>query len=200
MLGSLAGWQIALIIIGSVLGFILLLAIIIGCCCLWKKRSRKTSSKSSTNVNHCYLTLRVFIFLSDPNRSSKVRLSPNEHTIRRTIPPPESTHHRRRSSTPITLSTSLGHTEQRRLRQSPDYDHYIRPTIPQPTSESYDPSDRQDIWHTRPQIRPLNHERYPQLSTFSPVSRSFDPMYPSQVLRDRRRALGPDDDDVVLQF
>jgi len=142
-----------------------------------------------------HTSTHVLLYL---DKSSRVRPPSNEHIVRKAIPPSGPTNRqqvrddRGRSSTPVTLSTSSGRTGRQEHRQPSSYDPYMRPTIPEPTSIQYDPSSRQEAWHTRPQIRSLNHEEFPQSSAFQPI-------YQSPVPRDRRRPLELDD-DTVLQF
>jgi hypothetical protein len=65
----------------------------------------------------------------------------------------------------------------------------IRPTIPQPTSKSYDPSDRQEVRRNRRQAHPTNYEPFTQPSASRPMSTSPDLVYQQELSRDRQRPL-----------
>ncbi len=125
----------------------------------------------------------------------EVQPSSNEHIVRRSIPQPKPTNNlqvqydQRQPSTSPERTARQQRRYERRQPPSSSHDQMIRPTIPQPTSKSYDPSDRQEVRRNRRQAHPTNYEPFTQPSASRPMSTSPDLVYQQELSRDRQRPL-----------
>ncbi|CAF0970689.1 unnamed protein product [Rotaria sordida] len=169
---SLAGWKIALIVIGSILG-VLLLGGMIGFI-LWKCNSKpKLGIETFGNTK---------IQPKEFESPLEVRTSSNEQIIQKSLPQSKPTDRRQR------LSSLFTHRKQ---KQSSNHDDIIRPTIPQITSTSYNLSNHQEAQQSQQQVQSSNYEQISYSSISQPISISSDIMHQHQIPRDRRRILPP---------
>ncbi|CAF0904848.1 unnamed protein product [Rotaria sordida] len=169
---SLAGWKIALIVISSILG-VLLLGGMIGFI-LWKCNSNpKFGIETFGNTK---------IQPKEFESPLEVRTSSNEQIIQKSLPQSKPTDRRQR------LSSLFTHRKQ---KQSSNHDDIIRPTIPQITSTSYNLSNHQEAQQSQQQVQSSNYEQISYSSISQPISISSDIMHQHQIPRDRRRILPP---------
>ncbi|CAF1317888.1 unnamed protein product [Rotaria sordida] len=169
---SLAGWKIALIVISSILG-VLLLGGMIGFI-LWKCNSNpKFGIETFGNTK---------IQPKEFESPLEVRTSSNEQIIQKSLPQSKPTDRRQQ------LSSLFTHRKQ---KQSSNHDGIIRPTIPQITSTSYNLSNHQEAQRSQQQVQASNYEQISYSSISQPISISSDIMHQHQIPRDRRRILPP---------
>lgn len=185
-LGGLERWEIALIVVGSILGFVLLLVIIFYCIYIMRKKA----GKSNTHWKNISIQKSLFIIL-DRKSSSEYRPGSDGHTVKSSTSSSQPRYNPRPISTIETVSTRMEPTE--RLQYSSlaaDLDSNNRPIIPQPRYRLTEPSNLESEFSP---TRLSNYSQYPQ----STVSPPFDRNYPSQGFYRTRQFLSPTEEFVV---
>ena len=124
-----------------------------------------------------------------------VRSSNNEQIVQKSIPPPKTADRQQslpasRNRSPLPQLTNREHRRDRqRAPRSASHDQIIRPTIPQPTTTSYDLSSRQEARRNRRRRPSSDNQPLPKPSRSRSISPSSDAIHQEQVPRDRPRPL-----------